>query len=189
MHVTTFEILVTLETLNYKHIFILYFLTSCLPTSQNPKRPHTNLSNAEVDHSCMRTGVLMRCLKGRSQLAGMKLYRFLHPCPLSDEWLHKSELAVSWKTQSKTKELTGSLRMKNIPWKMDQVACSSDCTRQQGRRDTAKPGQVLHSVWNNPDRNFLQSDEADRKEAFEIYSLQPLYFPILPQPLVRKNLN
>jgi len=50
------------------------------------------------------------------------------------------------KAQSKTEKLTGSLRMENIPWKTDQVACSLNRTRQQRRRRTAKPDQALHNV-------------------------------------------
>lgn len=65
----------------------------------------------------------MQCLKGRSQLESIKLFsiQIFHPCPLPDEWLQKSELGVSLKSQSKTNKLTGSYRMKNIPQKMDRV--------------------------------------------------------------------
>lgn len=65
----------------------------------------------------------MWCLKGRSQLENIKLFsiQIFHPCPLPDEWLHKSELGVSLKSQSKTNKLTGSYRMKNIPQKIDRV--------------------------------------------------------------------
>lgn len=36
-------------------------------------------------------------------------------------------------------------------------------------------------------RNFIESAEVNREEAFEIYSLQPLHFPLFPQPPARKN--
>lgn len=117
MHVITFEILVILETLNYKHIFILYSLTSCFPTPQNSQHAFIQIWAIQRCRPHLYENWSLNEVPGRKEPADRHRAIFcidFHPCPLPDEWLHKSKLAVSLKTQSKTEKLSGCLKMKNI---------------------------------------------------------------------------